>query len=195
MDDSASWNSAYDGTPPWDIGRPQGEFVRLAEAGKLHGQVLDAGCGSGEHVMLAATHGAVATGVDIAPRAIERARVKAEERGITATFAVADVLHLDRLGRQFDVVLDCGVFHVFDDEQRRMYVGSLRAALRPVGMYHMLCFSDAEPGDWGPRRVTLQELRDAFSDGWSIESIQPATLEITIDPSGARAWLASIKRP
>lgn len=195
MDDAASWNSAYDGSPPWDIGRPQAEFVRLAEAGVLRGQVLDAGCGTGEHALLAATHGADATGVDIATRAIDRARVKAEERGITATFAVGDVLHLDRVGRRFDVVLDCGVFHLFDDEQRRMYVDSLRTALRPGGMYHMLCFSDAEPGDWGPRRVSMQELRDAFSDGWSIELIQPATLEITIDPNGARAWLASITRP
>ncbi len=193
MDDGASWNSAYDGSPPWDIGSPQAAFMKLADAGKLQGQVLDAGCGTGEHAMLAAAHGAEAMGVDIAQRAIERARVKAEERGINATFEVADVLHLDRLGRRFDVVLDCGVFHVFDDEQRRVYVDSLRSALRRGGMYHMLCFSDAQPGDWGPRRVTMAELRAAFSYGWSIESIEPATLELTIDPNGARAWFASIE--
>jgi 2-polyprenyl-3-methyl-5-hydroxy-6-metoxy-1,4-benzoquinol methylase len=137
MAEPPSWNSAYEGSPPWDIGGPQPEFVKLAEAGKLQGQILDVGCGTGEQVMLAARHGAVAMGVDIAELAIERARAKAEERGISATFQVADVLHLDQLGQQFDVITDSGVFHVFDDEQRPVYVNSLRSALRRGGMYYM----------------------------------------------------------
>ena len=106
MAERPSWNSAYQGSPPWDVGRPQPDFVRLAEAGELVGRVLDVGCGTGEQVMLAATHGAEAMGVDIAELAIQRAREKAEERGIHATFQVADAMHLDRLGRQFDVIAE-----------------------------------------------------------------------------------------
>jgi cyclopropane fatty-acyl-phospholipid synthase-like methyltransferase len=193
MAEPASWNSAYEGSPPWDIGVPQPGFVRLADAGKLQGQVLDVGCGTGEQVMLAARHGAVAMGVDIAELAIERARAKAAERGISATFQVADVLRLDQLGRQFDVITDSGVFHVFDDEQRPVYVSSLRSTLRPGGMYYMMCFSDRQPGDWGPRRVSQAELRDAFGEGWSIGSIEPAKFEVAIDPNGAQAWLATIE--
>jgi len=189
-----SWNSAYEGSPPWDIGRPQPGFVKLAEAGKLHGRVLDVGCGTGEHVMLAASHGAEAIGVDIAELAIERARAKAKQRGIGAKFEVGDALHLDRLGRQFDVITDSGVFHVFDDEERPLYVRSLRSALRPGGMYYMMCFSDSQPGDWGPRRVSEAELRAAFVDGWSIRSIEPAMFAVAIDDNGARAWLATIER-
>ena len=194
MVEPPSWNSAYEGSPPWDIGGPQPEFVKLADAGKLRGQVLDVGCGTGEQVLLAARHGAEAVGVDIAELAIERARAKAEERGISATFQVADVLHLEQLGRQFDVVTDSGVFHVFDDEQRPVYVNSLRSALRPGGMYYMMCFSDRQPGDWGPRRVSEAELRAAFADGWSIGSIEPVKFAVTIDPNGAQAWLATIER-
>ena len=194
MAEHPSWNSAYQGSPPWDIGGPQPEFVKLADAGKLRGRVLDAGCGTGEHVLLAATHGAEALGVDIADLAIERARAKAEERGIGATFAVADVLHLEQLGRQFDVVTDSGVFHVFDDEQRPMYVNSLRSVLRQGGMYYMMCFSDRQPGDWGPRRVTRKELTAAFADGWSIGSIEEVKFTVTIDLEGAHAWLATIER-
>src|SRR5207253_5791088 len=149
MADRPSWNSEYMGSPPWDIGRPQPDFVRLAEAGELAGQVLDVGCGTGEQVMLAATHGAQAMGVDIAELAIQRAREKAEERAIPATFQVADAMHLDRLGRQFDVITDSGLFHVFSDDQRPAFVTSLRSALRPGGMYYMMCFSDRQPGDWG----------------------------------------------
>jgi cyclopropane fatty-acyl-phospholipid synthase-like methyltransferase len=194
MAEPPTWNSAYEGSPPWDIGEPQPEFVKLAEAGKLQGQVLDVGCGTGEQVMLAARHGAEAMGVDIAALAIARARAKAEERGISATFQVADVLHLDRLGRQFDVITDSGVFHVFDDEQRPVYLNSLRSALRRGGMYYMMCFSDRQPGDWGPRRVSQAELRAAFADGWSIGSIEPVKFEVAIDPNGAQAWLATIER-
>jgi 2-polyprenyl-3-methyl-5-hydroxy-6-metoxy-1,4-benzoquinol methylase len=189
-----SWNSAYEGSPPWDIGRPQPNFVMLADAGKLQGRVLDVGCGTGEHVMLAASHGAEAMGVDVAELAIERARAKARQRGISAMFEVGDVLHLDRLGRLFDVITDSGVFHVFDDEERLVYVHSLRSALRPGGMYYMMCFSDRQPGDWGPRRVSQAELRAAFVDGWSIRSIEPAMFAVTIDDNGAQAWLATIER-
>jgi cyclopropane fatty-acyl-phospholipid synthase-like methyltransferase len=189
-----SWNSVYEGSPPWDIGRPQPDFVRLADAGKLRGHLLDVGCGTGEQVMLAASHGAEAMGVDVAELAIERARAKAQERGIRAMFEVGDVLHLERLGRQFDVITDSGVFHVFDDEERPVYVNSLRSALRLGGMYYLMCFSDRQPGDWGPRRVSQPELRAAFEDGWLIRSIDPAIFAVTIDDNGAQAWLATIER-
>jgi cyclopropane fatty-acyl-phospholipid synthase-like methyltransferase len=189
-----SWNSVYEGSPPWDIGRPQPNFVMLADAGKFQGRVLDVGCGTGEHVMLAASYGAEAMGVDVAELAIERARSKAKQRGISAMFEVGDVLHLDRLRRQFDVITDSGVFHVFDDEERPVYVNSLRSALRPGGMYYLMCFSDSQPGDWGPRRVSQAELRAAFKDGWSIRSIEHAMFAVTIDDNGAQAWLATIER-
>jgi 2-polyprenyl-3-methyl-5-hydroxy-6-metoxy-1,4-benzoquinol methylase len=194
MAEHPSWNSSYEGSPPWDIGEPQPEFVRLADAGKLQGKVLDVGCGTGEQVILAAMHGAEAMGVDIAEVAIERARAKAEERGISATFQVGDVLQLAQLGRQFDVITDSGVFHVFDDEQRPVYVNSLWSALRPGGMYYMMCFSDREPGDWGPRRVSRAELRAAFADGWSIGSIEAVRFTVAMDPNRAEAWLATVER-
>src|SRR5258708_2156139 len=137
-----SWNSVYEGSPPWDIGRPQPNFVKLADAGKFQGRVLDVGCGTGEHVMLAASHGAEAMGVDVAELAIERARAKAQQRGISAMFEVGDVLHLDRLKRQFDVITDTGVFHVFDDEERPVYVQSLRPPLPPRGIDYLMRFTD-----------------------------------------------------
>ena len=194
---TAEWDSAYQGSPPpWDIGRPQAAFVRLAEAGLLSGRVLDAGCGTGEHVLLAAAHGADAMGVDVSALAIERARAKAGERDLPARFEVGDALHLERLGERFGTIIDSGLFHVFDDADRPRYVTSLRAALEPGGTYYMMCFSDRQPGDWGPRRVRQEEIRAAFADDWEIVSLTPD--QFSINPIGgsttAEAWLAVIRR-
>jgi cyclopropane fatty-acyl-phospholipid synthase-like methyltransferase len=193
-----TWDDAYAGgrTPPWDIGRPQPAFIRLAARGLLSGQLLDAGCGTGEHALLAAAYGAEAVGADVSPAAIARARAKAAERGLTVDFQVASVLDLRQLGRGFDTVVDSGVFHVFDDETRGRYVASLASVLRPGGTCYLLCFSDRQPGDLGPRRIRQAEIRAAFSLGWAVASIEPDQFEIMRDgqPGHAEAWLAVIQR-
>jgi SAM-dependent methyltransferase len=188
------FDALYAGTPPWDIGRPQPAFLALAEAGAVRGRVLDVGCGTGEHVLMAAGLGFEATGVDAAATAIDAAKGKARDRGVTARFLVWDALRLAALGELFDTVLDSGLFHVFQDDDRPRFVDGLRAVLRPGGRYLMLCFSDRQPGVWGPRRVTQAEIRASFDDGWRVDSIEPARFDVTIDPNGAQAWLAAITR-
>ncbi|HEY6377981.1 MAG TPA: class I SAM-dependent methyltransferase [Candidatus Dormibacteraeota bacterium] len=190
----ADFEQAYQGTPPWDIGRPQPAFAALARGRVLQGRLLDAGCGTGEHALMAAALGLDAVGIDAAPTAIALAQVKARDRRIPARFLVADALDLPALGETFDTVLDSGLFHIFDDIDRARYVGSLGAAMVSGSRYHMLCFSDRQPGDWGPRRVTEKEIRATFADGWHIDSIEPATMDITIDPNGVAAWTVSMTR-
>jgi len=192
------WDSAYEAgsRPPWDIGRPQPAFVRLADGGLLSGRVLDAGCGTGEHTLLAAARGADAVGVDVSPRAIERARRKAGERGLTVRFEVASALSLGELGLTFDTVIDSGLFHVFDDADRARYVTSLAAVLAPGGTCYLMCFSDRQPGTTGPRRVRQEELRTAFSDGWDVTAIVAEAFEVNPEFGAleAQAWLATIRR-
>ncbi len=203
----SEWNDSYLSAEPapWDIGRPQQAFVRLADEGKFAGRVLDAGCGSGEHTILAAASGAEATGMDISAEAIRKARAKAQARGVLARFVVADLRSLASNGvaastadpgERYDVVIDSGLFHVFGDEDRARYVTGLAAALRPGGRCYVMCFSDRQPGDFGPRRVSEGELRAAFASGWSISGIEAAAFEI--NPvhgfAEAMAWLAEISR-
>ena len=194
-----SWDDAYArGVPaPWDIGRPQPAFVRLAEQGLLSRRVLDSGCGTGEQTLLAAAHGADAVGVDVSGLAIRRAREKAAERGLMARFEVGDALRLADLGLTFDAIIDSGVFHVFDDENRARYVTSLASVLRPGGRCYLMCFSDRQPGTSGPRRVSQPELRAAFSHGWTVASIEAAAFELSRPGLGmpfAQAWLAVLER-
>jgi len=188
------FDALYAGTPPWDIGRPQPAFLALAQEGAIGGRVLDVGCGTGEHVLMAAGLGLDATGVDAAATAIDAARGKARDRGLTARFLVWDALRLAALGELFDTVLDSGLFHVFQDDDRPRFVDGLRAVIRLGGHYLMLCFSDRQPGVRGPRRVTKAEIRASFDDGWRVDSIEPARFDVTIDPNGALAWLATITR-
>lgn len=65
---------AVGGTAPWDIGRPQGDIVRLAEQGGFKGTVLDIGCGSGANALFLAEKGHTVVGIDAIPAAIERRR-------------------------------------------------------------------------------------------------------------------------
>jgi len=160
--------------------------------GALTGALLDAGCGTGEHTILAARLGARALGVDISTVAIETARRKATERGVEARFRVFDALQLDTLDEIFDTVVDSGLFHVFDDTARDRYIAAVHAVLRPGGHFHLMCFSDHQPGDWGPRRITENELRAALANGWRIESLTRDTFDINpgLGSPSAEAWLA-----
>jgi pimeloyl-ACP methyl ester carboxylesterase len=191
---SVEFEAIYSGTPPWDIGHPQPAFQALADSGEIRGRVLDAGCGTGEHALLAARLGLEATGIDAAPTAIELAKKKARERGLSARFLVWNALDLPSLGEQFDTVLDSGLFHVFNDDDRAAYVASLAGATAPGSRYFMLCFSEHQPGDFGPRRVTQAEIRAGFQNGWHVDAIDPVKLEANLGPEGIFAWLARITR-
>jgi len=191
------FDAAYRTTsPPWDIGRPQPSIASLIRAGALSGNVLDVGCGTGEHALLAAEHGLTVTGLDASPAAINIAREKAHERGLDARFIVGDALRLEALGSQFDSVIDSGLLHVFGDDDRSRYVASLASAMPVGGRLFLLCFSDrVQPLACGPRRITEAEIREAFAERWDVDDIVATTFEVTGLPSTEfAAWLATITR-
>ena len=199
--DPKMFEQMYQGQAPWDTGRPQPAIIRLAEAGQIRGSVLDVGCGTGENVVYLAARGHYCWGLDFVPVAIERAKAKAVERGINANFIVGNALELKSLGRQFDTVIDCGLFHTFSGEERPVFVQGIAEVLRPGGLLYILCFSDQEPGTEGPRRIRQQELRVAFQVGWKVNRIEPTRFEavemaggMAVSPGGPKAWLATIER-
>jgi SAM-dependent methyltransferase len=191
------WDASYHtDPPPWDIDRPQPAIVRVASAGGFSGAVLDAGCGTGENALHLASLGLPVLGVDVAETAVALARKKADERGLDVDFVTADALHLDRLGRTFQTVLDSGLFHTFDGDERPPYVASLASVTASGGTLYVLCFSDQGP-DTGPHPVSQDELRAAFNPatGWNVAAIEPERAQTRFhDAAGAPAWLATIHR-
>lgn len=194
-----SFTRAYEGRPPWDIDTPQPVFVQAAD--RIAGSVLDAGCGTGENALFFAEQGRRVVGIDFLDKPIAEARRKANERGLEATFFVMDALDLGGLTERFDSAIDCGLFHVLSDEDRRRYVGGLAHVVKPSGRLFLLCFSDKEPPGDGPRRVSEEELWEAFAEGWEVESIEAARFEVRPDLAGVHfseggphAWFCVARR-
>jgi len=197
--DRATFESFYAGPAPWDINKPQKQFTAIAD--RVTSPVLDAGCGTGEHALFFAAQGHRAVGIDFVEEAIRRARGKAAQRGLSVEFLVKDATKLGGWGEQFASVIDCGLFHVFSDDDRRRYVEGLAQVVKPGGLLFLMAFSNEEPGTEGPRRVSRQELYAAFADGWEVESIQPCQIEVNpaftevkFSAGGPKAWFAIIRR-
>ena len=191
----------YQGQAPWDTGRPQPAIIKLAEAGQIRGSVLDVGCGTGENVLYLAAQRPRSLGYRLRAcchRAGQGQSCGAKNqrpfsRGerLGAWQARQAVRHGDRLW---------AVPHVLDEE-RSIFVRSLSAVLRAGGSLYLLCFSDEQPGTEGPRRITQQEIRDSFHEGWNVKQIEPIHFEaiprpdgLKFGPAGPKAWLATIER-
>ncbi|GAA3753336.1 class I SAM-dependent methyltransferase [Microbacterium kribbense] len=182
----AEWDRTYLGTPPWDIGRPQPAF--LAAADQLTGTVVEFGCGTGEQTLLAAQRGADAIGLDISSRAIASARAKVAAGRQTARFEVADILDAaslpDDLEGVADVVIDSGVFHMFDVRDRRRYAASAERVLTPDGRCLLLCARPDPARSWGPPGVSPAEVVASFGAGWRLLGVTDTAFETT-SPRGS----------
>lgn len=187
-----AFEEMYKGLPPWEIDGPQSEIVHLVEADEIKSPVLDVGCGTGENALYLTKLDFEVTGIDIVPAAVEKALTKAKERSLAATFLVWDALNLQGLQRCFNTVVDSGFFHALPDKKRPVFVESLASVLNSEGKYLMMCFSEHEPGSWGPRRVTQAEIEETFQQGWVIDYIREARFDTNFGSRKCNAWLSSI---
>ncbi|WP_375488082.1 class I SAM-dependent methyltransferase [uncultured Mycobacterium sp.] len=205
----------FGGAPkaPWSIGEPQPDIAALIAAGKVHGEVLDAGCGEAAVSLHLAAMGYTTVGVDISPTAIELARAQAAERGLTnATFEVADITCLTGYDGRFGTIIDSELFHSIPVELRDAYQQSIVRAAAPAAAYFVLVFDKAGTPpdglfDGAANPVSSEELRQTVSAYWVVDDIRPARmhanlaagftvpgLETRDEPDGRKsmkAWLLS----
>ncbi|WP_135823384.1 class I SAM-dependent methyltransferase [Halorussus ruber] len=180
-DDPAEWwDEVYDSddSVPWDTGEPQPAFVNLADEEDLSGRVLDIGCGTGTHACWAAERGHPAVGSDLSERAVERARETAADRGLDATFRVADALDLPDDFGPFDTVLDSGLFHAFETDQREEYADELAGVVSSGGQVWLVGFREGAPEDWGPNPFSRADVTGAFAgEEWSVREMRDVAFE------------------
>ncbi|MGV0742144.1 class I SAM-dependent methyltransferase [Mycolicibacterium sp. XJ870] len=168
--------------PPWSIGEPQPEIAKLIEAGKFHGEVLDAGCGEAATALYLAEKGFATVGLDQSPTAIELARAEAAKRGLAnASFDVADISAFSGYDGRFGTIVDSTLFHSMPVELREGYQQSIVRSAAPGASYFVLVFDKATMGDLGPANpVSDDELREIVGKYWVIDDISPARIHANV---------------
>ena len=171
--------------PPWSIGEPQPEIAALIQAGKFHGDVLDAGCGEAAVSLYLAGRGFTTVGLDQSPTAIALARQEAAERGLTnATFDVADISAFTGYDGRFGTIVDSTLFHSMPIELRDGYQQSIVRAAAPGASYFVLVFDrDGMPADGPVNAVTEDELRDVVAKYWLVDEIRSARIHANVPDS------------
>ncbi|CDO10710.1 class I SAM-dependent methyltransferase [Mycolicibacterium cosmeticum] len=170
--------------PPWSIGEPQPEIAALIDAGRVHGEVLDAGCGEAATALELAARGFTTVGLDSSPTAIELARAEAGRRGLTnASFAVADISTFTGYDGRFGTIIDSTLFHSMPVGLREGYQQSIVRAAAPGASYFVLVFdATGMPTDGPVNPVTADELRDVVGRYWQIDEIRPARIHAQVPP-------------
>lgn len=184
-------------TPPWDTKAPKENVISWQEAGLVHGDVLDIGCGLGDNAIYLAGHGHKVTGLDISATALIAAERRALDARVDVPFAVADATRLEGYTDAFDTVVDSGCYHCLDEEGRRQYAVAVHRAARPGATLLLSAFSDAnaERGDWPRPMVSEQTLRQTLGDaGWTITSLETVTVPIDEQQTDAVMWMLQARK-
>ncbi|MEU5053678.1 class I SAM-dependent methyltransferase [Streptomyces sp. NPDC021096] len=177
---------------PWDIGRPQPALVAVHEAGMVHGDVLDVGCGLGDNATFLAARGHRVTAVDVSETAVREARRRAVAKGVDVDFVVGDATRLSGYEGRFGTVLDSACYHSLAEDQRRPYLAVLHEACRPGALLHMFAFAEELEAPFpGPHRHSARSLRDVVGSIWNVVSVEEAAYASSLGVDDIRAMIKS----
>ncbi len=177
---------------PWE-GGPRSELVELVTSGRLGPcRALDLGCGSGANAVFLAEHGFEVTGVDFAAAALEKADRLAKAAGVEVTWVQDDLTRLQRLGGEFDLLVDYGALDDLGNNDRNRYVKQVTPLARSGGLFLLWCFE--WPPRWWERMLPVAmamapgEVVRRFGKAFSIEQIAGG-LDCHSFPPGYAAYL------
>ncbi len=181
-------------TLPWYNPELDADIERALKAHRLHGvRLLDLGTGPATQAMNLAKRGFDVVATDISESAIKKAKASAKEAGLSITFLVDNILMSRLAPNLVDVIVDRGVFHVLPKDKRPVYVRAVHRVLRPDGWLFLKCFSDKEPGTWGPHRIAEPELLGSFRGTFEVRSVVETVFQGNVKPA-PRALFASFRR-
>ncbi|MFO1438286.1 MAG: methyltransferase domain-containing protein [Verrucomicrobiaceae bacterium] len=170
-----SWEQAYqDNFTPWDRGEPSPALVEFVERHELTGRVLVPGCGVGHDVAFLVSRGLDAVGLDIAPTAIERAKVRYPE--LAERFVLGDLFELKD---QFDAVVEhtclCALPPTWREKYREAVAGLLKPGGRLIGVFFIN--PEMDEGETGPPfGISEAELKALMAPRFElVESYVPHT--------------------
>ncbi|MCL5737935.1 MAG: class I SAM-dependent methyltransferase [Bacteroidetes bacterium] len=129
------------------------------------GMVLDIGCGTGVNSVFMAQQGLDVTAIDFVPEALEFARRRAEKFGVDVNFIRADVTKFDAPVK-YDLIVDAGCFHGFDDKARMAYKERLLSWLSDNSNYLLIHLGKRHVFDFGilgPHAKTKSEIEPLLS--------------------------------
>jgi SAM-dependent methyltransferase len=151
------------------------------------GRMLDLGCGSGIWGIELARRGWEVTGVDFVPKALRRARERAERAGVEMRLVEGDVTRLREsdVGADFPFLLDFGVFHdELTDEQRAAMGREVTAVAAPGATLVMMAWAPGRRGPL-PRGASREDIEAAYPE-WKV--VDEEAFEI------AEAWFFRLVR-
>ena len=153
-------------------------FAREEQAHGGPGRALDLGCGSGAHTVALAERGWKTTGVDLVPKALNRARRRIADHGVTAEVIRANVTELrpEIVGAGFDFFLDVGCFHGLSPTQRHAMGAAVNAVAAPDASLLLLAFKAGAAPRPLPRGADEADIQRAFPT-WVITDTEPATTD------------------
>ncbi|MFW6186060.1 MAG: class I SAM-dependent methyltransferase [Halobacteriota archaeon] len=185
------WDRIYrERKPPWDSDEPSTHLTELVESGVLRPcRALDICCGKGTEAIYLAEKGFTVSGIDISSEAIKMAREKAKSSNVSVNFEVGDVLYMPFKDNSFEFVNDKGCFHVFGPHEREEFAVEVSRVLKEGGRYLLRCFSDKQPGDYGPYRISTEIIDNIFSSLFEIDEIKDVDLGESGSPKGYRVLM------
>jgi methyl halide transferase len=191
------WDTVYrEGTPPWEIGRPAAELVRVLDENIIRpGTALELGCGTGADAIYLAQHGFEVTAVDGSAMAIERARVRAEHEDALLRLVQADALKFCLGAGQFDLVYDAGFYHYVRLVNLAGLLDVLWRVTRPGSFYLTLAGAAGETAEGGPPQVSEKEIYDELGRLFEFVHVRPYRFESPLRSEGYLGWSCLARRP
>ena len=141
--------------------RARQELIKQADVQPGH-RILDIGCGTGTMViMLKRQHPQTQVlGLDPDPKALTRARRKAQRAAVSAHFDQGFSEQLPYEEASFDRVFSSLMFHHLEGEDRERTLRAVVRVLKPGGSFHLLDFDGGEKGSHLFRLHVGERLRD-----------------------------------